>query len=219
MGYDTFWSTPVDGKGFEISPPLSPAEVDRCRALAREFALDGPFGPFKAGCDWIVTDDGSEILLPEGPEERGHPIEWMELIMRDVILPGNHRLSGEVCWDGEDARDEGRIVGRGDRLAILDKTIADAWRERGVEPDPPGPPLLLLALTEDEVESLSVAERDEVAIESVLAKVRALAQPESEHWSRRISIDDLLRALVAREISRGSSEERVMEAVALFAAR
>jgi hypothetical protein len=60
-------------------------------------------------CQWLIDDDRQTISW-DGGEKFYDYVEWIKYIADRVLKPRGYKLSGEVEWQGEDARDIGIIV-------------------------------------------------------------------------------------------------------------
>lgn len=133
MGYTTEFTG-----SFQITPPLSPEEVEflqkfsNSRRMKREGLPEryGIEGEFHTGgdedttgvvdynqpprtqpglwCQWIPSDDGTELEW-DGGEKFYHYPEWLKYIIENFMTPKGHSLSGEVTWEGEDRDDKGSL--------------------------------------------------------------------------------------------------------------
>jgi hypothetical protein len=60
-------------------------------------------------CQWTPSDDGLRIEW-DGGEKFYNYVEWIQYIINRVLHPKNYILNGEVCWQGEEHDDFGKIV-------------------------------------------------------------------------------------------------------------
>ena len=70
---------------------------------------DPPQGQPGLWCQWIPSDDGTEILW-NGGEKFYHYTEWLEYIIDNFLAPNGYVLNGEVYWYGEESDDIGKII-------------------------------------------------------------------------------------------------------------
>lgn len=59
-------------------------------------------------CQWIPTEDGTEIVWDEG-EKFYEYVAWIEYLIRVILAPRGYKLNGTVYWYGEDRGDNGII--------------------------------------------------------------------------------------------------------------
>lgn len=60
-------------------------------------------------CKWEPSDDGAAIEW-NGVEKFYDYVEWIEYIVVNFLKPWGYELNGEVCWNGEESGDLGKIV-------------------------------------------------------------------------------------------------------------
>lgn len=60
-------------------------------------------------CQWIPTDDGSELVW-DGGEKFYNYVEWLQYLIDKILAPRGYSLNGECEWFGEDSGDFGKIV-------------------------------------------------------------------------------------------------------------
>ena len=70
---------------------------------------DPPQGQPGLWCQWIPSDDGTEIMW-DGGEKFYHYTEWLEYIIDNFLAPNGYALNGEVYWYGEESDDIGKII-------------------------------------------------------------------------------------------------------------
>jgi len=132
MGY----TTDFEGS-FNITPVLSQKDNEfltkfsETRRMARnvgpEYGIEGEFyvdGTGWAGqdsdnrppstqpglwCQWIPTDDGSELVW-NGGEKFYNYVEWLQYLIDKILAPRGYTLNGECQWFGENRDDVGTII-------------------------------------------------------------------------------------------------------------
>jgi len=69
---------------------------------------DEPFGQPGLWCQWIPSEDGSQIIW-DGGEKFYRYTEWLQYIIDHFLAPWGYSLSGSVTWQGESADDIGTL--------------------------------------------------------------------------------------------------------------
>lgn len=59
-------------------------------------------------CQWTPSDDGAELAW-DGGEKFYNYVEWLEYLIDTYLAPWGYKVSGEVTWQGESHRDNGKI--------------------------------------------------------------------------------------------------------------
>jgi len=60
-------------------------------------------------CQWIPTDDGSELVW-NGGEKFYNYVEWLQYLIDKILAPRGYTLNGECQWFGENRDDVGTII-------------------------------------------------------------------------------------------------------------
>jgi hypothetical protein len=60
-------------------------------------------------CQWVPTDDGSELVW-DGGEKFYNYVEWLDYLIDKILAPRGYTLNGECKWFGEERDDVGVIV-------------------------------------------------------------------------------------------------------------
>ena len=60
-------------------------------------------------CQWIPTDDGSELVW-NGGEKFYNYVEWLQYLIDKILAPRGYTLNGECQWFGENRDDGGTII-------------------------------------------------------------------------------------------------------------
>jgi len=60
-------------------------------------------------CQWIPTDDGSELVW-NGGEKFYNYVEWLDYLIDKILAPRGYTLNGECQWFGEERDDVGVII-------------------------------------------------------------------------------------------------------------
>ena len=60
-------------------------------------------------CQWVPTDDGSELVW-DGGEKFYNYVEWLDYLIDKILAPRGYTLNGECQWFGEERDDVGVIV-------------------------------------------------------------------------------------------------------------
>lgn len=60
-------------------------------------------------CQWVPSDDGSEIVWDEGEKFYNYE-EWLDYIIAHFLKPWGYTLNGEVHWYGGDDEDRGTLI-------------------------------------------------------------------------------------------------------------
>lgn len=102
MGYTT------DFEGIiTITPPASQELVKKVNEFCEE-RHGGNTEVFKGfpgfWCDYVVSDDGTEITW-NGSEKSYYMEKWLPLLIEKFFAPAGHTLNGNMKAQGEDASD------------------------------------------------------------------------------------------------------------------
>ena len=60
-------------------------------------------------CQWVPTDDGSELVW-DGGEKFYNYVEWLQYLIDKILSPRGYTLNGECQWFGENRDDVGVII-------------------------------------------------------------------------------------------------------------
>jgi hypothetical protein len=60
-------------------------------------------------CQWVPTDDGSELVW-DGGEKFYNYVEWLDYLIDKILAPRGYTLNGECQWFGEERDDVGVII-------------------------------------------------------------------------------------------------------------
>ena len=60
-------------------------------------------------CQWVPTDDGSELVW-NGGEKFYNYVEWLQYLIDKILAPRGYTLNGECQWFGEERDDVGVII-------------------------------------------------------------------------------------------------------------
>lgn len=60
-------------------------------------------------CQWVPTDDGSELVW-DGGEKFYNYVEWLQYLIDKILAPRGYTLNGECRWFGEERDDVGVII-------------------------------------------------------------------------------------------------------------
>ena len=74
--------------------------------------------PYSCYCDWELTEDHMHIKW-NGTEKFYDYVEWLQIIIDKILLPHGLTLSGEVKFQGEDAKDRGILLIAYNRVIVL----------------------------------------------------------------------------------------------------
>lgn len=58
---------------------------------------------------WIPTKDGKFLEWDQG-EKFYNYIEWLQYLIKKILIPRGYILNGEVTWEGEESGDLGKII-------------------------------------------------------------------------------------------------------------
>jgi hypothetical protein len=79
-------------------------------------------------CQWVPSDDGTEIQWDQGEKFYGY-VEWLGYLVDNFLTPWGYKLNGTVEWQGEDNVDFGQIV-------VVDSCAKVRKGHRAYEPVP-----------------------------------------------------------------------------------
>lgn len=60
-------------------------------------------------CQWVPTDDGSELVW-DGGEKFYNYVEWLDYLIDKILAPRGYTINGECQWFGENRDDVGVII-------------------------------------------------------------------------------------------------------------
>ena len=66
-------------------------------------------------CQWIPTDDGSELVW-DGGEKFYNYVEWLDYLIDKILAPRGYTLNGECQWFGEERDDVGVIIVKNNKV-------------------------------------------------------------------------------------------------------
>lgn len=66
-------------------------------------------------CQWIPTDDGSELVW-NGGEKFYNYVEWLQYLIDKILAPRGYTLNGECQWFGENRDDVGVIIVKNNKV-------------------------------------------------------------------------------------------------------
>ena len=67
-----------------------------------------PVGQPGLWCQWVPTEDGTEIEW-DGGEKFYDYVPWLKYLLDNFLIPWGYTLNGEVNWEGEESDDLGLI--------------------------------------------------------------------------------------------------------------
>lgn len=117
MGYNTdFYGS------FEITPPLSPSQVNIFQSYSeerhgKEKHLNPEAQPPDIWCNWTVSDDG-QFLLWNDEEKFQNYAEWLEFVIKKFFVYWKVTLNGSIEWRGEERNDIGRLIIKDNKLTV-----------------------------------------------------------------------------------------------------
>lgn len=66
-------------------------------------------------CQWVPTDDGSELVW-DGGEKFYNYVEWLQYLIDKILAPRGYTLNGECQWFGENRDDVGVIIVKNNKV-------------------------------------------------------------------------------------------------------
>jgi hypothetical protein len=66
-------------------------------------------------CQWVPTDDGSELVW-DGSEKFYNYVEWLQYLIDKILAPRGYTLNGECQWFGEERDDVGVIIVKNNKV-------------------------------------------------------------------------------------------------------
>jgi hypothetical protein len=66
-------------------------------------------------CQWVPTDDGSELVW-DGGEKFYSYVEWLNYLIDKILAPRGYTLNGECKWFGEERSDFGVIIVKNNKV-------------------------------------------------------------------------------------------------------
>ena len=60
-------------------------------------------------CQWIPTEDGTEIEH-DGGEKFYEYVPWIKYLVKHFLAPWGYKVNGKVKWQGEEMNDRGLII-------------------------------------------------------------------------------------------------------------
>jgi hypothetical protein len=79
-------------------------------------------------CQWIITEDGEELVW-NGGEKFYYYVEWLKYLIDRFFEPWEIKLNGKIRWEGEDDRDRGVIVVKDNVVGIQEKKVIRKFSE------------------------------------------------------------------------------------------
>jgi hypothetical protein len=73
-------------------------------------------------CKWEPSEDDTEIQW-SGAEKFYDYVEWLQYLIDHFLKRWGYVLSGEVCWQGEEREDFGKIFVEGNEITVLEGRI------------------------------------------------------------------------------------------------
>jgi hypothetical protein len=80
-----------------------------------------PIGQPELWCGWSPSEDGAEYYAQDG-KNYGY-VEWLEYLIEHFLGPWGYNLNGEICWEGEDNPDLGKIKVADNKVKVLKGTV------------------------------------------------------------------------------------------------
>lgn len=77
-----------------------------------------PTGQPGLWCQWIPSEDGTELVWDQGEKFYEYEL-WLEYLITHFLEPWGYTLNGEVDWVGEDSDDRGKIAVTSNRMRVL----------------------------------------------------------------------------------------------------
>jgi len=130
MGY----TTEFHGR-FALDHPLTAEQANELKAFAQKDRHDEPGTP-DSWCSWIPSKDGAAIEW-DGGEKFYFYVDWLEFLIDRFLKPWGYVLSGRVEWEGEDARDQGVLHVKDNRVQAIANVITKpdpTWKVDKPEP-------------------------------------------------------------------------------------
>lgn len=100
--------------------PGDPSVVDMAEA---------PWGQPSTYCQWVPTEDGTEIRWDE-QEKFYEYVEWLEYLIKHFLHRWGYALNGSVSWQGEDEEDKGVIVVTDNEVRIQRQAVPQRERDQ-----------------------------------------------------------------------------------------
>ena len=101
MGYTTDFSG-----HFKLNKPMESLVIYDKLEEWNDGSKDAPLDGY---CQWTLTKDRTGIEWDSGEKFYDY-VEWLQLIINDLLLPNGYSLSGEVEFQGEEVGDNGFIM-------------------------------------------------------------------------------------------------------------
>lgn len=120
MGYDTYFQHTL-----YFNKPLPPKALNKFKELEKfwdepwnkpgriQFNSEQPDGI----CKWWLTDN-QDGLTAERSERFRNPIEWLEWIIKYILIPSGLELDGVVKYRGEDFDDNEIIIVKANQVRV-----------------------------------------------------------------------------------------------------
>lgn len=106
--------------GWAENGPVSAGQRHDSSVLEYNFPPRGQPGLW---CQWVVTEDGTELEWDEG-EKFYEYVEWLEYLIKHFFEKWGVKLNGEIGWKGSEDDDRGTIFVKNNKVeAVLDKIV------------------------------------------------------------------------------------------------
>jgi len=76
-------------------------------------------------CKWEIT--GEDVIEWSGMEKFYGYTKWLVYLIEKILKPNGHTVNGDFIYDGEEARDSGRIIVRDNVV-----TLVDVWEATSI---------------------------------------------------------------------------------------
>ena len=77
-------------------------------------------------CQWVPTEDGTQIVWDDGEKFYDY-VEWIEYLIEHFLKPWGYVLSGEVSWEGEESSDIGVIYVKDNQVEAVESVITNPF--------------------------------------------------------------------------------------------
>jgi hypothetical protein len=86
------------------------------------WVYDDPNGQPGLWCQWVLTDDGTELQW-DGGEKFYNYTEWLKYLINHFFEKWGIKLNGVIEWVGEDSSDRGIIVVKNNKVKVYEAQI------------------------------------------------------------------------------------------------
>jgi hypothetical protein len=76
-----------------------------------------PAGVPELWCQWVPTEDGTEIEW-DGAEKFYEYVDWLQYLVDHFLEPWGYQIDGSVEWAGEDHDDRGQINVKDNKIEV-----------------------------------------------------------------------------------------------------